>query len=550
MNAIRLYSFSMIMSLIIAGCTATVPLAPTELDIHAKRQVPSKENCLIYIHRASQYVGSGDTLGILVDNNYIGEIAPGTFFLLESLSGVHSISTRPIPMTATPQVNIPCEGGKIYFVKLSFGFFRWSLNLLDESKGREEIESSRLIKEISLAEYPKPLLKEKGSVTRSWLGVHIQKVTPEIAKSFGLSESEGALVVDVAKGSPADKVGIKNGDIIVWFEGKKINSVEDFSRLVASTRPGTKSKLTVIRDRERKEFTVTIGTLEIVGQEVTHPSITVDTILEKAIVAKGKGDFATAVSNLKLAIQIDPKNTLSYKEAVEILLKICDREGASRVIGAGLRLNPNDPVLMNISPVTPETYHQTACRAQALNREGITLAKEAKNKAALGKFEEAVQTAPGLIPKAHYNAALILEQLGRSHEALRHYVSAQRSFLLPEDEIDTLFRLIDLTRRARIAVPENAERRYRLGIVRTNQKKYQEAIEEFEASLAEAPWLVDAYYNLGLVYDFNKDYPQALHILLIYSRLYPNAPNIGMVKTKIVELEDRLGLLGSQIGKP
>ncbi len=105
-------------------------------------------------------------------------------------------------------------------------------------------------------------LKEKGSVTRGWLGVMIQKITPEIAKSFGLSESEGALVGDVVKGSPADKAGIKRGDVIVEFDGKKIKSVEDLPKLVAATRPDTKAKMIGIRDGARKEFSVTIGTLK------------------------------------------------------------------------------------------------------------------------------------------------------------------------------------------------------------------------------------------------------------------------------------------------
>lgn len=105
-------------------------------------------------------------------------------------------------------------------------------------------------------------LKEKGSVTRGWLGVMIQKITPEIAKSFGLSESDGALVGDVVKGSPADKIGIKRGDVIIEFAGKKIKSFEDLPKLVASTKPDTKVKMVVIRDGGRKEFTVTIGILK------------------------------------------------------------------------------------------------------------------------------------------------------------------------------------------------------------------------------------------------------------------------------------------------
>ena len=181
-----------------------------------------------------------------------------------------------------------------------------------------------------------------------------------------------------------------------------------------------------------------------------------------------------------------------------------------------------------------------ACRAQELNREGVAFARVGKNVAALKKFEEALQKSPGPLPKAHYNTALILEQLDRPREALRHYIKAQESFLLPEDEIGALTRLVALTRQARISVPDTADRRYRVGIIRAQQKRYKEAIQEFEAAIVEAPWMVAAYYNLGRVYDFNKEYSKALRVLHIYIKLAPNASNVGPVKSKIVELEERL----------
>jgi len=105
-------------------------------------------------------------------------------------------------------------------------------------------------------------LKEKGVVTRGWLGVMIQKVTPEIAKSFNLPESEGALVGDVVKGSPADKSGIKRGDVVIEFDGKKIKGVEDLPKLVAAVKPDTKAELILIRDGAKKKFNVTIGVLK------------------------------------------------------------------------------------------------------------------------------------------------------------------------------------------------------------------------------------------------------------------------------------------------
>ncbi|MFQ5560914.1 MAG: DegQ family serine endoprotease [Nitrospinota bacterium] len=108
-------------------------------------------------------------------------------------------------------------------------------------------------------------LKERGTVTRGWLGVMIQKVTPEIAKSFGIKKSSGALIGDVLKKSPAEKAGVKRGDIIVKFDGKGIRSVEDLPKVVALTRPGAKVKMGLIRDGKKRTLDVVIGTLKESG---------------------------------------------------------------------------------------------------------------------------------------------------------------------------------------------------------------------------------------------------------------------------------------------
>lgn len=192
--------------------------------------------------------------------------------------------------------------------------------------------------------------------------------------------------------------------------------------------------------------------------------------------------------------------------------------------------------------------HPNACKAQMLNREGISLIKEQQRAPALAKFEEAARSTPNLIPKADYNAGLVLEQSGRHKEALTHYLAAMKSFLLISDEEEVSAKVITIAQRSNAPVPETADRRYRVGILRAQQKRYKDAIQEFEAALSEAPWLVDAYYNLGLVYDFSGEYQNALRSLKTYLRLAPTAPNIGPVKTKIVELEDRLGLLEGSRG--
>jgi serine protease Do len=105
-------------------------------------------------------------------------------------------------------------------------------------------------------------LKEKGSVTRGWLGVMIQKITPDLAKSFGLKESDGALVGDVIPGGPAEKAGIKRGDVIVKFNGQDIKSMESLPKYVAGVTPGKKVDLEIVRDGKRKTMPVTIAVLK------------------------------------------------------------------------------------------------------------------------------------------------------------------------------------------------------------------------------------------------------------------------------------------------
>ena len=104
-------------------------------------------------------------------------------------------------------------------------------------------------------------LKTKGKVVRGWLGVMIQKITPELAKSFDLKESEGALVSDVVPNGPADKAKIRRGDVIIEFDGKEIESMEMLPRIVAATKPNTKAKVVVLRNGKKKKLPVTIGEL-------------------------------------------------------------------------------------------------------------------------------------------------------------------------------------------------------------------------------------------------------------------------------------------------
>ena len=105
-------------------------------------------------------------------------------------------------------------------------------------------------------------LKKDGKVTRGWLGVMIQKITTELAETFKLSNTHGALVNDVVPNGPADRSGLKRGDIIVKFNGEEILSVENLPKQVAAVQPGKSVKVEVIRDGNNKSLDVTLDKMQ------------------------------------------------------------------------------------------------------------------------------------------------------------------------------------------------------------------------------------------------------------------------------------------------
>ena len=102
-------------------------------------------------------------------------------------------------------------------------------------------------------------LAAKGKVTRGWLGVSIQPLTPDLAKGFGLKEPNGVLISDVVQDSPAAVAGVTSGDIIIEFDKKKVDSPQELQKAVASTQPGRAVPLKVWRDKGEKTLEIKIG---------------------------------------------------------------------------------------------------------------------------------------------------------------------------------------------------------------------------------------------------------------------------------------------------
>lgn len=107
-----------------------------------------------------------------------------------------------------------------------------------------------------------PELVSKGTVTRGYLGVNIQDITEDLAKSLGLAGAKGALVAEVVDGSPADKAGVKRGDVITGFAGKEISDIHQLTSLVAVTPVGQEAPLKIKRDGKDMTLKVKVGKLE------------------------------------------------------------------------------------------------------------------------------------------------------------------------------------------------------------------------------------------------------------------------------------------------
>src|SRR5262249_29166706 len=114
---------------------------------------------------------------------------------------------------------------------------------------------------IDLAKPVVQQLRASGKVTRGWLGVSIQPITPELAKSFNLTETKGALVASVADGSPAAKAGLKPGDVILRYDGKAVEGSRALPALVANTEIGRTVEMSVVRDGSARPMKITVGNL-------------------------------------------------------------------------------------------------------------------------------------------------------------------------------------------------------------------------------------------------------------------------------------------------
>ena len=142
-------------------------------------------------------------------------------------------------------------------------------------------------------------LKDKGTVSRGWIGVQIQPVTADIADSLGLKKAEGALVAEPQANGPAAKAGIESGDVITSVNGEPVKDARELARTIGGLAPGNAVKLNVLHKGQDKTINLTLGQLP-------------NTIEAKADIGKDDGGSATKGADVpKLGMTVAPANSVA-----------------------------------------------------------------------------------------------------------------------------------------------------------------------------------------------------------------------------------------------
>jgi serine protease Do len=165
---------------------------------------------------------------------------------------------------------------------------------------------------INLARNVMNQLVEHGKVTRGYLGVHIQDVTPALAKQFGLNQGGGVLIGDVSADTPAAKAGLKSGDVVTELNGEPVNAANQLQVQISQMAPGTSVKMKVWRDGKSQDMTVTLGELPEKA-EAAEPGQSSEGALEGVDVQNLTSDVAQQLnlpSNIKgvVVTQVDPSS--------------------------------------------------------------------------------------------------------------------------------------------------------------------------------------------------------------------------------------------------
>jgi serine protease Do len=197
-------------------------------------------------------------------------------------------------------------------------------------------------------------LREHGSVTRGWMGVQVQSITPDLADSLGLKKAEGALIAEPQAGSPASKAGIKAGDVVLSIDGSAVKDARDLARKIAEMKPGSAIKLGIMRNGSEQTLTLTLGEMSAQREARAdakdsgsdEPKIGL-TVAPAASVA-GSGDQGVVVTS------IDPNGPAAEKgfQTGDVILEVAGKTVSSpeevRKALADARSKDKSSVLMRV----------------------------------------------------------------------------------------------------------------------------------------------------------------------------------------------------------
>lgn len=200
-------------------------------------------------------------------------------------------------------------------------------------------------------------LRDDGQVSRGWLGVSIQNVSPELAAALGIESSSGALVSDVVSGSPADGI-LKQGDVILTFNDEPVANSGDLPLLVGTTRVGTDSVLTVLRDGKQQELELTIGQHQTAAADTkpaedeqvsgTALGVTVAPLTDAARAEIGVGDTVDGVVVTEL--QPDSPAAKAGLQRGDVIVKLGDQDTFTPdALKSALDSEKTDPALVLIN---------------------------------------------------------------------------------------------------------------------------------------------------------------------------------------------------------
>jgi len=184
-------------------------------------------------------------------------------------------------------------------------------------------------------------LIKHGKVERGWLGVSIQDLTPDLAKSFGLETTKGALIADVTQGGPADTAGLKRGDVVLGYQKTDVADAAALRNRVANTPIGKEIKITVWRDKKEQEFSIKIGNLQDMFKMIKDSLKDLLGVEVRPVSVQEIDQYGLSAGGGVTIEWIDPKGVLGRAgfEVGDIILainsqSIQDLEGLANIVNA------------------------------------------------------------------------------------------------------------------------------------------------------------------------------------------------------------------------